>query len=333
MIDLSSTMLGMRGCVGKSVRQISNLLDFPAIVLLYHRIADLEFDPQQLAVSFQNFYQHMEYLKKVYHILTIDEFQESITKRKPFLSRSLILTFDDGYADNAQQALPVLESLNVQALFYISTANIGSRQEFWWDDLERIFLQDRQPPPELKLSVDGRMYSFSTQNFEARRLVYFTLHPIVKKQKPEIREQIFQQLCVWAGVPREGRETHRTMMTTDIQKMSKSKSAVIGAHTHNHVSLSMLSYQEQFDEIQKSKLVLENLTGQKINHFSYPYGAREDYDRQSIRIVKELDFTMASANFYWQVHRWSDIYQIPRIVVRNWGIEEFKQHLKGFYLS
>ncbi len=322
----------LKGLLGKATRRVSNLLDPPACALLYHRVTDLQNDPQQLRVTVQNFYQQVEHLKKVYHILDIDEFKENLKGRKRFPSKSLILTFDDGYADNYQQVLPVLESLNVQALFYIATANIGTEREFWWDDLERIFLQGRPLPSELKLSLGDRMHSFSIQNFEAMRSVYFALHPIVKKQRPDSREEIIQQLCTWAGLPREGRSTHRSMSVEDIQKMSKSKSAVIGTHTHNHVPLSMVSYQEQFDEIQKSKSILENLTGQKIIHFSYPYGNREDYDEKSVEIVKKIGFEMATTSFYWQVHSWSDIYQIPRIVIRDWGREDFQRHLNQFFL-
>jgi peptidoglycan/xylan/chitin deacetylase (PgdA/CDA1 family) len=79
-----------------------------------------------------------------------------------------------------------------------------------------------------------------------------------------------------------------------------------------------------------SKTILKHITNKEIEHFSYPYGSRSDYNRDSVCAAKAAGFKMACANYYGQVHRWSNLFTIPRILVRNWTLDEFKQNAKKF---
>jgi peptidoglycan/xylan/chitin deacetylase (PgdA/CDA1 family) len=92
-----------------------------------------------------------------------------------------------------------------------------------------------------------------------------------------------------------------------------------------------LRYEEQFNEINTSKQILEKLLKRKIEHFSYPYGGRGDYNDHSINICKEIGFKMVSANRYGQVHSWTNAYEVPRILVRNWNKAEFKKKVEKFF--
>ena len=108
-------------------------------VLLYHRIVETDFDPQQLCVSPNNFKAQLTYLKKNYKFLTIEQFNDHLLNKKPFPKNSLVISFDDGYADNLKNAIPILEELNLQALFYIATKNLNTSLLFWWYELDLLF--------------------------------------------------------------------------------------------------------------------------------------------------------------------------------------------------
>ncbi|MCB9772385.1 MAG: polysaccharide deacetylase family protein [Candidatus Omnitrophica bacterium] len=284
-----------------------------------------------LAVKPENFSKQIEHLKKNYNVLKGEDFFRILKNREQFPPKSILVTFDDGYADNFYQALPILESYNTQALFYISTSQLNTPREFWWDDLERIFLSNTPVPPKLKFQHNSDSHLFNTSTVEERTLTYRKVHPLIKIQDYQIRENTLQQLYSWAGVAAEGRKTHRILTENELLKLSQSSSALIGAHTHNHVPLSTLTYERQIEEMKTSKNILENITGRKISHFSYPFGTTVDYNRQSITAAKELHFSTACANFYWQVHSWNDPLQIPRILVRDWDLNEFQQKMKEFF--
>jgi peptidoglycan/xylan/chitin deacetylase (PgdA/CDA1 family) len=97
------------------------------LVLLYHRVSDYVTDPQLLCVTPENFDKQIKYLVEKYNVLTVEEFYSIISKNEKFPDKSVLLTFDDGYADNFIYALPILEKHSAQALFYICPGNFETR--------------------------------------------------------------------------------------------------------------------------------------------------------------------------------------------------------------
>jgi hypothetical protein len=77
--------------------------------------------------------------------------------------------------------------------------------------------------------------------------------------------------------------------------------------------------------------ILENLIERPVRYFSYPFGLKKDYDAGSIALCREIGFKMACSNYYDQVHSWTDPYQIPRMIVRNWPIDIFKAKISQFF--
>ena len=312
-------------------RFLSNLIDTPAVVLIYHRVTNLPLDPQLLSVSPENFDNQIKFLKEKYLVMDIEEFSEIISNTKKVPKNTVVITFDDGYADNLYEALPILEAHHAQALFYISTSLLDTKLEFWWDDLERVFLTGHTIPNQLALDINNISYTFNTSNSDEKKETYNALHPLVKNCKTIDRDNAVKRIVNWSGLSREGRESHRMLTTQELIKLSKSKSSVIGAHTHTHPKLSLGSFQEQMDDIALSKRNLEKILNNKIEHFSYPFGSKEDYNAESVLVCKKLGFKMVCANYHNQVHRWHSKFELPRMLVRNWSLKEFKDKMNVFF--
>lgn len=312
-------------------RFIANILDEPAVVLIYHRVAVLNRDPQMLAVKPDNFYRQIEYIKKNYNLLTVEEFDHLINGKNKFPKKSILITFDDGYADNMHNALPVLESLNAQALFFVTTSNLNTKEEMWWDQLDNIFFSEKDFPKELSISINKAEFKFATSSADDKLRTYRTLHPLIKFNKREIRDNILQTLFEWANIPINSREEYRLMTNDELLKMDRSPSAIIGAHTDTHTPLSILNFNEQIEEVKKSKEFLESLLDHPVKYFSYPFGNRKDYNKNSVEACKQMNFNFVCANFYFQVHRWTNKYELPRALVRDWDFEFFKKQINKFF--
>lgn len=235
-----------------------NLLDPPVLILTYHRVTALQSDPHLLAVTPHHFRAHLQLLKEKFPVIRFDEDWSKI--KKP----AVAITFDDGYADNVLEALPILEDAGVPAAFFISTGAVGT----------------------------GR----------------------------------------WSNVGEDASEVNRPMTIDELRRLGQSRLVAIGAHSINHPRLSSLPEAEQRKEIEGSKKELELWLGREVTIFSYPFGQRRDYTQETASLCRKAGFTRAAANFPGQVHRWTDPYQMPRLVVRNWSVEVFEKHLRRFWI-
>jgi peptidoglycan/xylan/chitin deacetylase (PgdA/CDA1 family) len=326
MTEIAGKILGSaRKLVRTPLNRLLNRVDPPVIVLLYHRVTTLASDPEMLAVTADNFRAQIRHLKENHHLV---RFEEDWTKSpKP----AVAITFDDGYADNALEALPILEEVGVPATFFVSTGTIGTTEEFWWHELERIILEKQGLPTSFTLEDDRYGRSWPTGTLRERQDFYHGIVRLMTDADAEHRNNRLVQLRRWAQTEEETSDTHRAMSVEELQLLAASRWVTIGAHTVSHTRLSCLSREAQREEVSASKRQLEAWLGREISTFSYPFGRRSDYTQQSIALCREAEFIKAAANFPGQAHRWCDPFQIPRHLVRNWPVDVFANKLGGFW--
>jgi len=310
----------------KVKNRLLNLIDRPVVVLVYHRVNVLPADRRQLAVSPDNFRSHLHYLKQNFRIVSFEDDWSDL--KEP----AVAITFDDGYADNVLEALPIIEDIGVPATFFVSTGSLGSHNEFCWDELERIILGDTDFSTHFHFKDNGHERSWPTATAEQRLTMYNDLLPVIQRLPFGRREAWLDQLRSWAGSGPEGREINRPLSHDELRLLGQSHWATVGAHTVNHAPLSSLSPEEQKYEIVTSRRYLEEFLQQKITVFSYPFGRKDDYTTASIEICKGEGFKRVAANFPGQAHRWTDSFQIPRQLVRNWDKITFAAHMESFWL-
>lgn len=234
-----------------------------AVILIYHRIANVKYDPHLLSVSPGNFYQQLKYLKEKFKIIKLSELVEDL-KTNQLKNKSIAITFDDGYADNLYSALPILEKLEIPATIFLVAGKIDSQKSFLWDE----------------------------------------------------------------NTPRQ--DQGRALSSGELIKLSSNPLIEIGSHTITHPSLSRLSFGQQKEEIAESKRIIENLIQKPINSFSYPFGTSRNVNQQSINLVKASGYQYACANIHDRVTKKSDLFLLPRRLIRNWDLYSFKLHLKIF---
>ena len=106
-------------------------------ILIYHRVAEVDFDPWNLAISPDEFERQLIGMRSK-TVLPLQEFVR-LHVRKQLPQQAIAITFDDGYACNALVAAPMLETFGYPATFFVSSEAIARSEEFWWDQLEFIF--------------------------------------------------------------------------------------------------------------------------------------------------------------------------------------------------
>jgi len=306
-------------------RRLLNAIDPPVIVILYHRVTTLPSDPEMLAVAPDNFRAQMRYLKETIPVVRFeDDWRETV---RP----AVAITFDDGYADNVLEALPILEEVGLPATFFITTGTIGTTREFWWHEMEHLILETHTVPASFTLS-DGRFgRTWPVSTVRDRQEFYNGMVRLMNQVDAVCRDGWLMQLRRWAGVQPVTADIHRAMTIDELRLLASNSRVTVGAHTETHTRLSALSRDAQREEIVASKRQLETWLGREVPVFSYPFGRRCEYTKESRALCREAGFIKAAANFPGQVHRWTDPLQIPRHLVRNWPVELFAEKLRGFW--
>jgi peptidoglycan/xylan/chitin deacetylase (PgdA/CDA1 family) len=247
------------------------------LILMYHRVAEVTSDPWGLCVSPQHFSEQMEVLAKLACHTSLTGLLSSMNDAN---SRNKIaVTFDDGYADNFYDALPILEKFGVHSTFYVVATALGG-EDFWWDQLDSLFLQPGLLPERVSFEQEEQIYQWSLQEMAdytsdhyerwsswkaweeppgKRQFVYSAISRFLKPLNAQQRKVILDQL--WMPMTRSStsRRDHRVLTREELLHLSRSHLVEIGSHTLTHPRLSSLSYEVQKKEIQESKLFFEDL--------------------------------------------------------------------------
>src|SRR5580698_8575584 len=117
-------------------------------VLAYHRVAELKdplTDDPSLSASPAGFAAQMRHVAKYYHPVAMPEVLDAIERNLPLPERAVLITFDDGYADFAEIAWPILKQFRLPATVFVPTAYPDHPElAFWWDRLYQAFARTTQ---------------------------------------------------------------------------------------------------------------------------------------------------------------------------------------------
>ena len=304
------------------------------LVLVYHRTAELDSDPNWLSVRPSNFTAHLEILRKIACPIGGSHLLEGLSSGH-VPRRSVLITFDDGYADNLHVAAPILDRFGVPAVSFITTDFIGARREFPWDELERILLRQHLPPlfvferrrwefaPVEQDTSAIRRWHVKMPVFSPRHDTFRQIVAFARGLNRNTRERFLEKLRRWAEVPAEARPTHLPM-TTDEIRMLRDRGIEVGAHAQSHSPLSELTAADQGSEIERSKRELEGIIGAPVRSFAYPHGL---YTSSTMETVAQAGYSCAFTTFADLVCPGANPFRLPRLLVRDWAPDEFRQKI------
>jgi peptidoglycan/xylan/chitin deacetylase (PgdA/CDA1 family) len=322
-----------------------------SLILLYHQIAELRSDPWALRVTPRHFTEHLEVLREHARPIRLQQLSKSLLDEN-VPDRSVVVTFDDGYADNLHNAKPMLERCGIPATIFLVTGNIGREREFWWDKLDRLLLQPGTLPAALSLRLNGRTYRWelgetnhyseeASQRYQgwrawegapsSRHALYISLWELLHSLTESEQQQLLGQLVAWAGAESAGRPTHRCLSFEEVAALTQGELVEVGAHTVTHPALSALPAASQRDEILKSKARLEEFLGSPVDSFAYPYGKGRDYTAETVSIVREAGFSCACSSLAGVVERSTDPFRLPRMHVEDCDGDEFAKRLSRWF--
>ncbi|WP_066377190.1 MULTISPECIES: polysaccharide deacetylase family protein [unclassified Anabaena] len=336
------------GRLQRVIQQAQKRIASKALILMYHRVAEVDLDPWGLCVTPQNFAEQLEVLQKYAHPLSLKQFVRTYRDGN-IPNRAVVITFDDGYADNFHNAKPLLEEYNTPATVFVSTGYIGQEREFWWDELERLLLKPGKLPEKLSLTINGSVHQwdlgtaadYTLEDYQRDRTCkaweaapgsrmdfYYTIWQVLRPLSASERLQALADTHTWSTSKSTARQTYRPLLLEELSALADGELVEIGAHTVSHPFLSSQSTKLQRDEILQSKTDLEKILHRPVTSFSYPFG---DRTAETVELTKSVGFNCACSTNEDIIWQQSDYFQLPRFAVGNWNGEEFIKRLSKWF--
>ena len=294
-----------------ATRMANRIIGQPIVgrsILLYHRVANTDFDPFNVAIPPDKFERQLTRLRRK-TVLPLREFTTLHIQKK--LPRDAIaITFDDGYACNALVAAPMLESFGLPATFFVVSDAIAQSEEFWWDELEFIVrAREFDFEAATRLLASRSVTVGGAAHDGGARSAYLALWRALRGLPAEPRRQYFHDLRDAMGLESRVRPTHRPMTAAELCTLAANPLFEIGGHTVTHPSLPTLDAREQEQQIVLGALFLEELLGKPIRSFSYPFG---DWNPITREIVMRAGFECALTAAHRRVMSGDNRFEMPR---------------------
>jgi len=272
--------------------------------LIYHRVIAHDDTLNTWDVTAEVFESQMRLIAESFKALPLSEAIERLA-RGDLPPRSVCITFDDGYLDNAEVALPILQKFGVPATFFVATGYLnGGRM---WNDTV-IDAVRAVPGPTLDLRAWGLPF-FELDSLPARRKAIQSILGAWKYLPDGERESRALRLAEDAGVA----ESRGPMMAAPHVRALQAAGMEIGAHSVTHPILALTSPSEARREIVESGETLSEIIGERVRLFAYPNGKPgQDYGPEHVRMVRDAGYSAAMSTAWGVAAAGSDVYQLPR---------------------
>lgn len=278
-----------------------NLIQQRLSIVLFHRVLAYPDPMLPSEPDTRSFTRQMQWLQRAFTILPLGEAIRRLYERHLPVG-ALCVTFDDGYRDNALNALPILAALRIPATFFVTTGYLDGG--LMWNDRVTEALRIWPKPV-----VDMTPYGLESLSLEGGRAAAAAHLLGDLKYLPFLqRESITADLMRRAGV------NHMQMMMAadDIRKMHQAGMEV-GGHTVNHPILCAIDLEQAHSEISTNKTRLEAIMGAPVEIFAYPNGRpRRDYDSEHIEVVRQCGYRHALTTAAGTASATSNAFQLPR---------------------
>ena len=288
-------------------------------VLAYHSVksapdTNFAFNEDIISATPEMFELQLQWLSQHFQVINHQQLVAFQQGQAFFDKPPCLITFDDGYADNAEQALPILQKFGFPATIFVTTGTVDNQDLFWFDKV--AFWINRTSPRTLMLD-EGRFVAQVTDHnrkqtrqaigaylaniSEAQRLLF--LQQLETQCEQPIPEALFGQAkpLTWEQV--------RELMAAGMD---------IGAHTVSHGFLNRMTADEIEQELSLAQQRIKQETGQAPIALSYPTG---QYSPKVMQIAKRLGFHFAYT-YHHQVAQLAQLkststaaFEIPRLHV------------------
>jgi peptidoglycan/xylan/chitin deacetylase (PgdA/CDA1 family) len=297
---MTTTSLFLKRSIKSAASAAGTRMGFPqpqagcVHIVAYHRVVkDIRKAERDaiygIVISTETFRRHCEMLARAFDVVSLETASHFLHDRRKVARPMAVITFDDGYADFYDQALPVLNDLALPATVFIPSASIGSSQplahdRIYW--LLKLYLETSTSirQPLLRVGLNNA----ADRDLSARSLL--TLTEALVYLPSDIRERAITELERELGDNFEPYPSEYTLLDWDQVREASRKGINFGSHTRTHAVLTLENDDVTSSEVRLSKTEIEDELGKRISTFAYPNG---EYSQEVADVIRQAGFVSA----------------------------------------
>jgi len=284
---IKSTAATVASYVGPH-RQVSSI---PKLwVLMYHRVlpsTDRRFGLEEpgMMVTPETFAMHMREVKRHFDVVDLSEWVKLQQQNLPLPRKACAITFDDGWADNYENAFPIIQAEKIPTTLFAVAEKIGTDFQFWPNIIMALLLGNTDIPHTMKQHpIFAKVFQSLPAVTKPIDREYAAVYISHLKQFSDL--DIFTALndIAWRSLL-DFDLPNALMSWEQLLTMQQSELVSIGSHTCNHKRLTnALGDDEMIHEIIDSKKIIENRLSSTVDLFCFPNG---DYSPRALELVQQ----------------------------------------------
>jgi peptidoglycan/xylan/chitin deacetylase (PgdA/CDA1 family) len=222
-------------------------------------------------------------------IITMDELHRRLTERD-FSRRFACFTFDDGYRDNRDFALPVMREFNAPFTVHVASDFAEGIGRLWWIALEMMIAK----ASSIEADISGVATRLDTSTPAAKEAAFERLHDWLRGLPGggDLPREM-GALCARYGVDETAICRELCMSWDELKAFAQDPLISIGAHTVTHCSLARQSREIACQELATSRARIENALQRPVVHLAYPYGDKIAAGAREFLLAQAAGFNTA----------------------------------------
>lgn len=278
-------------------------------ILEYHRVSDNKEDILGMVVSIKHFEKQMRYLERRHNVISSKEAVEKIENHESLPSRSIAITFDDGYKDIYLNAYPVLKKFNIPATIFLVTDFVGTENLLWFDEV--LELIKATPAKHLSIKFGSSEEAYDLSNVYSRNRLILGLLLMMRSANPDERNRYLDEFKALLQVSKIHNPEKILLNWQEIKVMS-GNGIEFGSHGKSHTVLTGLNTLELEEEIAYSKKIMEQNINQPVFIFSYPHGREDDFNDSIVAKLRNAGYRAACLNILGKNKDSRDLFKLKR---------------------
>jgi peptidoglycan/xylan/chitin deacetylase (PgdA/CDA1 family) len=251
------------------------------LVLGWHNATATYGFPAAAGAAERGLVQQMKALARVANVLPLEQALARLSAGEKLPARAVAITFDDGYRDNLDVAVPVLERLGLPATFFLVPRLLSGEVDAWWETIGWALQSSTRS------SLRWEDVSVSLADKGARDAAYSLVVKRLKLRNLQAREQSMSELLELLQPPGE---RPSLFMDWDGARELVRRGFSVQSHTRSHVVLSQEDAESQRRELTDARATLENELEIEISTIAYPHGGTQDYTAETVKIAAEAGY-------------------------------------------